>query len=149
MFKLMFSIFHLFFSNVCCKYAYLDVTYVFTHMMQVFYLDIAYVTMVSGVFASVSDACYFQMFVAIIASACFKTRSGVASRSSSSSVSPQCQVREASAGGGGPHWHGVGPTCLRPGATGEMRAGRRGTEACSGTSAGLHPDVRSLATPYH
>ena len=34
--------FHLFFY-VCCKCVYVDVAYVFTHMMQVFYLDVAYV----------------------------------------------------------------------------------------------------------
>ena len=29
--------------HICCKRVYLDVAYVFTHMMQVFYLDVAYV----------------------------------------------------------------------------------------------------------
>jgi hypothetical protein len=40
-------------------------------------------TMVSSVFASVSNACFicFQTYVAIIASGCFKTRSSVASPS--------------------------------------------------------------------
>ena len=31
------------FSYACYKCIYLDVAYVFTHMMQVFYLDVAYV----------------------------------------------------------------------------------------------------------
>jgi hypothetical protein len=31
------------FSYVCCKCVYLDVAYVFTHMLQVFYLDVVYV----------------------------------------------------------------------------------------------------------
>jgi hypothetical protein len=60
-------------------------------MTQVFYLDIAYVyngfKCFSGIFASVLDACfkcfiYFQMNVTIVASECFKTRSSVASPSS-------------------------------------------------------------------
>jgi hypothetical protein len=50
------------FSDVCCKCVYLDVAYVFAHMMQVFYLDVSYVyngfKCFSGVFASVSDACF-------------------------------------------------------------------------------------------
>jgi hypothetical protein len=31
--KLLFSMFHLFFPNVCYKYVYLDVAYVFAYMM--------------------------------------------------------------------------------------------------------------------
>jgi hypothetical protein len=59
----------------------------FTHMLQVFYLDVAYVCndfqVFSGVFSNVSDAClkYFiclQTYVASVASRCFKSRSGVA-----------------------------------------------------------------------
>jgi len=74
------------FSNVCYKCIYLDIAYVFIHMMQAFYLDVAYVYNIfkyfSGVFASVSDACFkcficFQTYVAIVAYGCFKTRSGV------------------------------------------------------------------------
>jgi hypothetical protein len=30
------------FSNVYCKCVYFEVAYVFTHMIQVFYLDVAY-----------------------------------------------------------------------------------------------------------
>jgi hypothetical protein len=60
--KLMFSMFHIFFSDVCCKCVYLDVAYVFTHMLQVFYLDVAYVynsfKCFSGFFSSVLDACF-------------------------------------------------------------------------------------------
>jgi hypothetical protein len=41
--KLLLSMFHLFFSDVCCKCVYLDVAYVFTCMIQMFYLDVAYV----------------------------------------------------------------------------------------------------------
>ena len=69
------------FFDVCCKCVYLDVAYVFTQMMQVFYRDVAYVyngfKCFSSVFASVSDACfiYFQTYVAIVASVCFKTKS--------------------------------------------------------------------------
>jgi hypothetical protein len=79
------------FFYVCCKCVYLDVTYAFTYMMQVFYLNVAYVYIVfkcfSGVFANVSDACFksficFQTYVTIVASGCFKTKSSVASPSS-------------------------------------------------------------------
>jgi hypothetical protein len=31
------------FLDVCCKRVYLDVAYVFTHMLKVFHLDVAYV----------------------------------------------------------------------------------------------------------
>jgi hypothetical protein len=41
--KLLFSMFHLFFADACCKCVYLYIAYVFTHMLQVFYLDTAYV----------------------------------------------------------------------------------------------------------
>jgi hypothetical protein len=40
--KLVFSMFYLFFFDVYYKCIYRDVAYVFTHMMQVFYLDIAH-----------------------------------------------------------------------------------------------------------
>jgi hypothetical protein len=53
----------------------------FTHMLQVFYLDVAYVLQwFSYVLASVSDACFkcficLQTYVAIVVSRCFKSRS--------------------------------------------------------------------------
>ena len=57
-FKLLFSILHLFF-DVCCKCGYLDVAYVFTHMLQVFYPDVAYVLQwLSSVFM-----CFLQVFI--------------------------------------------------------------------------------------
>jgi hypothetical protein len=43
MFKLPFFNVSSAFSDACCKCGYLDVAYVFTHMLQVFYLDVAYV----------------------------------------------------------------------------------------------------------
>jgi hypothetical protein len=33
----------IYFSDVCCKRVFLDVTFVFIHMLQVFYLDVVYV----------------------------------------------------------------------------------------------------------
>jgi hypothetical protein len=39
--KLLFSVFHLFFP--CCKCVYPDIAYVFTYMMQVFYLYVPYI----------------------------------------------------------------------------------------------------------
>jgi hypothetical protein len=53
----------------------------FTHMLQVFYLDVAYVLQwFSCVLASVLDACfkcfiYLQTYIAIVVSRCFKSRS--------------------------------------------------------------------------
>jgi hypothetical protein len=41
--KLLFLIFHLFFFDVCCKCVSLDVANVFTRMMQVSYLNVAYI----------------------------------------------------------------------------------------------------------
>ena len=40
--KLMFSMFHLFFFDICCKCVYMDVAYVFTHMLQMFYQDVGF-----------------------------------------------------------------------------------------------------------
>jgi hypothetical protein len=40
--KLLFSMFHLFFSTFGAS-VYLDIIYVFTYMMHMFYLDVAYV----------------------------------------------------------------------------------------------------------
>jgi hypothetical protein len=55
-----------FFFNVCCKCVYRNVVYVFTHILQVFYLDVVYVCNnfknFSCVFASVSDEC-FKCFI--------------------------------------------------------------------------------------
>jgi hypothetical protein len=60
--KLLFSMFHLFFSDVCCKCVYLDVAYVFTHMMQVFYLDVAHVYNGFKCFLVVFCNCFRRMF---------------------------------------------------------------------------------------
>jgi hypothetical protein len=83
-------------------------SYVFTHMMQVFYMDVAYVynsfKCFLGIFASVSDACFicFQSLIVIVALGCFKT-SVLHLSGRFSAVSPRCQTRER---GGSPHWHG-------------------------------------------
>ena len=85
-------------------------------------------TMVSSVFASVSDA-YFKCFicfltyVVIAASGCFKTRSSEASLSLPFfAVSPRCQARK---GRGGPHWCGWTPCACGWAQQGEMWASRR------------------------
>ena len=52
------------FLDICCKCVYLDVAYVSTHMLQVFYLDVAYVCNVFQVFLGVSDAC-FKCFICL------------------------------------------------------------------------------------
>ena len=91
--------FHLFFG-VCCKCVCLDVAYVF---------EICFISVLSRcclcfcngfncfscVFASFSDACFkyfiwLQTYVASVACKCFKSRSSVASPSSSSAASPRC-----------------------------------------------------------
>jgi hypothetical protein len=62
--KLLFPMFHLFFLDICCKCVCLDVICV-THMLQVFYLDVAYVLQwFSSVFAGVLDAC-FKCFICL------------------------------------------------------------------------------------
>jgi hypothetical protein len=87
------------FHVASCKCVYLNVAYVFTHMMQVFYLGVAYVyngfKCFSCVFIVVSDACfkcfiYFQTYVAIVASGCFKLDRVLHLPSRLSSVSPWC-----------------------------------------------------------
>jgi hypothetical protein len=57
--------FHLFFSYVCCKCVYLNVTFVSHICCRCFYLDVAYVC--NGFqlfFASVSDK-YFECFICL------------------------------------------------------------------------------------
>jgi hypothetical protein len=108
------------FSDVCCKCVYLDVTYIFTHMMQVFYLDAAYVyddfKCFFYVFTSVSDTCFkrfvcFQTYVAIVVSGCFTTKSNVASLPSSfyclTSVSDAGKRRRT-------HWCGQASRACKP-----------------------------------
>jgi hypothetical protein len=63
-YKSLSTMFHLF-SDVCCKHVYLDVAYVFTHMLQVLYLDVCVcLQWFSSVFASVSDAS-FKCFICL------------------------------------------------------------------------------------
>ena len=91
----------IYFSDVCCKCVYLYVAYVshicckcFIWMLCMFYNGFQ---VFLCVFASVSDACFkyficLRMYVASVAPRCCKSRSGVASPSSLSAVSPQCFV---------------------------------------------------------
>jgi hypothetical protein len=84
-------------------------------MMQMFYLDVAYVyndfKCFSGVFAGVSDAyfkCFicFQTYVVVVASRCFKLDRVLHLPPRLSSVSPRCQAWEdgdVPIGMGGPH----------------------------------------------
>jgi hypothetical protein len=70
----------------------------FTHMLQVFYMDVAYVLVLqcfSCVFASVSDICFkcficLQTYVVNVAFGCSKSRLCVASPSLLSAASSQC-----------------------------------------------------------
>ena len=68
-----------------------------THMLQVFYLDVAYVRndfqVVSGVFASISDV-YCKYFVACVLFGCYKNRSRCCTYYE--------QARKVGGGGGGP-----------------------------------------------
>jgi hypothetical protein len=79
--KRLFPMFHLFFRRTlqiylcaCCIY--------FTHMLLVFYLDVAYgcngFQAFLGVFASISYACSKCLYVASVASRCFKNKLDVA-----------------------------------------------------------------------
>jgi hypothetical protein len=77
------------FSDVYCKCILSGcVAYVFTHMLQVFYLNVAYICngfelFFQVFFASILEACFkcficLETYVASVASGCFKSRSGVA-----------------------------------------------------------------------
>jgi hypothetical protein len=68
--KRLFGMFHLFFSDICCKYFYLNVAYVsHIYCKKSLYLDVAYVLqclfeVLSDIFVSVSDAC-FKCFICL------------------------------------------------------------------------------------
>jgi hypothetical protein len=80
------------FSDICCNSVLPGCWLRFIHMLQVFYLDIAYVlqwffSCFLVFFSSVSEACFkcfmcLQTYVASVASRCFKSKSDVASPSS-------------------------------------------------------------------
>ena len=76
--------------HICCKLLFPMFHLFFRRMLQVFYLDVAYVCngfkCFSCIFASVSYACFkcficLQIYIASVASGCFKSRSDVASPS--------------------------------------------------------------------
>jgi hypothetical protein len=82
--KRLFPLFHLF-SRRMLQVCLSRCCICFTYMLQVFYMDVAYVCngfqVFSYVFAIVSDTCFkcficLQMYVASVASRCFKSRSG-------------------------------------------------------------------------
>jgi hypothetical protein len=50
------------FSDTCCKCGYLDIAYVFTHMLQVFYLNVPYVCNDFQVFLHYFCKCFRGMF---------------------------------------------------------------------------------------
>ena len=52
------------FPDISCKCVYLDVAYVSTQMLQVFYLGVAYVCNVFQVFLGVLDI-YFKCFICL------------------------------------------------------------------------------------
>jgi hypothetical protein len=73
--KLLFSMFHLFFPTYVTSVFYLNVSYVFMHMMQVFYLKVAYVyngfKCFSSVFASIqTHVSMFYLFSDICCNYC-------------------------------------------------------------------------------
>jgi hypothetical protein len=121
-----------FFFDVCCKCVSRDVVNVFTHMMQVSYLNVAYVHNGFKCFFKCFRRMfqifiYFQTYVATVASECFKSRSDVASPSS-----PFCCLASVSGVRSERWWRRsplarVGLTCLRTSAVDEMWAGRHGT----------------------
>jgi hypothetical protein len=75
--------------HACCKYMFRVFSGVSYVCLQVFHLDVAYFTMIcncfSSVFASVLNVCFkcficLLLYVATVASRCFKGRLGVARR---------------------------------------------------------------------
>ena len=129
----------------------------FTHMLQVFYLDVAYVfsmfLSVLGVFASVSDACFkcfisHQTYVASAASKCFKSTSGV--------VSPRLLLPRLSVSSSSRSWLGIHRLLLfwmlvtfRTTRTPCGRAKRHEKSQQAWTSGRpIRPEVRALASPY-
>ena len=80
--------FHLCFWTYCCKCFYMDVAYIFTHMLQVFYPYIAYVCNGFQVFSGVLEARFkhficLLLYIASVIYRCFKSRSSECSRSPS------------------------------------------------------------------
>jgi energy-converting hydrogenase Eha subunit C len=67
-YKRPFSMFHLSFSDVCCKCVYLEVAYASRICCKCFYLDVAYVlqrfSSVSVCFLCVQNAC-FKCFICL------------------------------------------------------------------------------------
>jgi hypothetical protein len=127
--KLLVSMFHLCFPEVCCKCVYLDVAYVFTHRVQSvlsgYCVFLQWFQVFLGAFVSVlCIKCFicFLTYVVFVASGCFKIRSSVAS------PSPFCCLASVSGVGRRRRsplaWAGL--TCLRAGAVDEIWAGRRG-----------------------
>jgi hypothetical protein len=97
--KLLFPMFYYFFFIHMLQVCLSGSCICFTHMLQMFYLDVAYVwkgfKCFSGVFACASDACFkcficLQTYVASVACRRFKSRSRVTSPSSPSVASPRC-----------------------------------------------------------
>jgi hypothetical protein len=113
--------FHLFFRCMLLEVCLFGCCICFTHMLQVFYLDVTYVrNSFQGVFASVSDACFkyficLRMYVARVVFGCFKSRSVVAYRmhvgsgrgASSPRAGARVWARETQAWAGA-FWHGRG-----------------------------------------
>jgi hypothetical protein len=91
-----FICFHTYVASVCIYMLHMFHTYVTSVLSRYCVCFTMVLRRFSGVFASVSDACFkcficLQiMYVASVASGCFKSRSGVASPFSLSTVSPQC-----------------------------------------------------------
>jgi hypothetical protein len=108
----------------------------------------------SGVFASVSDACFkcficLQTYVASVASECFKSRSDVASPSSPFATSPRCLLLFlALAGHPPPPPHLLDADDVRGGA-GPMWVHKNGMgKGLQARASGclVRPDVRALAS---
>ena len=73
----------------------------FTHMLQVFYLDVTYIIQWFQVFFFRCFCKYFiclQTYIASVAYECFKSKSGVASFSSHYAVSPRVSPPPSSVG---------------------------------------------------
>jgi hypothetical protein len=125
--------FHMFFQTYVASVFIWKLHMFQAYVVNVFYLDIAYIlqrfSSFLGVFASVSYTCFkcficFLTYVAFIASGCLNIRSSVAAPSLSfcclASMSSARRRRQSPL-----VW--TGPMCLQADTTDKMWAGRRGT----------------------
>jgi hypothetical protein len=133
--------FHLFFSNICCKCDYLDVIYVSHIYCKCFIWMLYMFAMVFNCFCK-CFRCMFQVFhclffyVASVVFGCFRSRSGVAHGIPVGSERGSERSSDGRRSGGA---DGAGTVKRRPGSA-DPRMEKP-------TAATGHPDVQTLAMP--